>query len=853
MAFIRSELNDKIRNITLDDIQRRGVLVSPEEASRINTILNSVSHTVPFYNADALLDITNSSQLNSAFDLIWLDHSILIEDITILYNLYRGILEKTKERLVVPRLGVKEAISTTRNYLKLQAYESFYNLVQSFHMGSVNNEEQINTKLVIDKESGIMHLPIVREFRYSSDADMNISFDLITKGCKVIEQSDISFLFDSDLVWYINIVSEKLINEFPYESYDGVLLGIDINLPSVVNVNTIKVRLVSDVTEEIIDVLYSKNYSDTEADTRIDGFSVTNNGFVTDISFEPVFTRRLRVIIGSKLFREAERDTYIKNRIDPNYEEKVIKEVREIETDHLFLDRPIDIATARSRVTDAIFLDTIEIKKSRKIYSIPIRTIEVLYREYGAYGSFSTRGTVLEGNLAVITMEEEVVNSNGIKVVKKAIINGIDYSIGSLEEDGYVRDIVVVKIGDIDNRSKTYSFTTNFIPRNDNDIEIMAFGKVLDLSNVNFNITEQQQSGNKYYLSQSSEIVEGTTFTLRYLPALYDRAGVEYDPRKLDIIVSLGKPNTKNNLIANRVSKDIYFYATPTDISRYPINEVSLYKDTYRTPVDNAGAPFNGEPNSIGDVLWDGTSGYVQLSAKVYGPYRGAYLLIEEEKNVDNNGFLQEIGNPSVKGTTEPYVKGMIQVFQGTKPAVILSEYSARYGNVDEYKRITIDTNSIDMSKPVKVYYHPLPKYNGTFDNTTRNNMEKHNVSQNLVTSEQIKEITLERYPFIDPDVIGSTLFTKNRGTWFFKDRTSIIYEPIVIYVDRKKLELDKDYRLSGKKVSFFENITGNINIRYYVLADRVGFKIEMYREEPLKIGNTARLLSFLALGKVVK
>lgn len=853
MAFIRSELNNKIRNIAVSDIQKRGALISPEEATRISGIITSTSHSVPFFNADVLLDIANSNQINRGADLIWLDHSILIEDVEILYNLYRGILEKTKERLVVPRLGVKEAISITRNYLKLRAYESFYNLVQSFHMGSVNNEEQINTKLVIDKESGIMHLPVVREFRYSSDSDMNISFKLITKGCKIIDQSDISFLFDSDLVWYINIASEKLLNQFPYETYDGVLLAVDIDLPSVINVNTIKVRLVSDVTEEIVDVLYSKNYSDTEADTRIEDFSVTNNGFVTDISFEPVFTRRLRVIVGSKLFREAEKDTYIKNRIDPKYEEKVIREIREIETDHLFLDRPIDITTARSKVTDAIFLDSIEIKKSRKIYSIPIRTIEVLYREYGAYGSFSNKGTILEGNLAVITMEEEVVNSKGIKVVKKAIINGIDYSIGSLEEDGYVRDIVVVKIGDIDNRLKTYSFTTNFIPRNDNDIEIMAFGKVLDPSNINFTITEQQQSGNKYYLSQSSEIVEGTTFTLRYLPAVYDRAGVEYDPRKLDIIVSLGKPNTKNNLIANRVSKDIYFYATPTDISRYPINEVSLFKELYRTPVNNSGDPLNGEPNSIGTVFWDGTSGYVELSEKVYGPYRGAYLLIEEEKNVDSNGFLEQIGNSSIKGTTEPYVREMIQVFQGTKPAVILAEYSARYGNVDEYKKITIDVNSIDISKPVKVYYHPLPKYNGTFDNVTRNNVEKHNVSQNLVTSEQIKEITLERYPFIDPDIIGSTLFTKNRGTWFFKDRTSIIYEPIVIYIDRKKLELDKDFRLSGKKISFTENVTGNINIRYYVLADRVGFKIEMYREEPLKVGNTARLLSFLALGKVVK
>jgi hypothetical protein len=133
------------------------------------------------------------------------------------------------------------------------------------------------------------------------------------------------------------------------------------------------------------------------------------------------------------------------------------------------------------------------------------------------------------------------------------------------------------------------------------------------------------------------------------------------------------------------------------------------------------------------------------------------------------------------------------------------------------------------------------------------NNIERPNESQNLVTNQPVKEIILNRYPFIDPDIVFSSLFTKNRGTWFFKDRTSIIYEPIIIYVDRKKLEYGNDFTLSGRKVSFKEPVSGNINIRYYVLADRVGFKVEMYREEPLKIGNTAKVLSLLALGKVVK
>lgn len=853
MPFIRSELNNKLRNIAVSDIVKRGTLVTPDEASRLAAILDASSHSVPFFNGVVLSDILNVNEINTSFDYIWLDHSILIEDMSILYTTYKRVLEKVKEKLVVPRLQIKEAISTTRNYLKLKGYEAFYNLVQPFYMGNITNEEQINTKLVVDKESGILHLPISKEIRYSSDADMNVSFQLISKGCKVIEQSDISFLFDSDLTWYMNVVAEKLYNPFPYGQYNGILLAVDITLPSVVNVNTIKIRLISDVAEEIIDVLYAPSYSDSKAETVIPNYSVTNNAFITDISFEPVFTRKLRVLIGSKLLREADSDIVINKRLEENYEEKVLQEIHSIEVDHYLLDTLANSNDIRSRITDALFKDPIEIKKSRKLYSIPIRTIEVLNREYEAYGSFTNKGTILDGNIAFIAMEEEVVNSQGIRVVKKAIINGTEYSIGSVGEDGYINDITVVKIGNIDDRAKTYSFTTNFLPQDDTLVEVSAFGERLDNSNINFTLSEKLQSGTRFYLSTSSEIVEGTTLTLRYLPAVYDRNGIAYDPRKLDIILSIGKPNTKNNLIANRVGQDIYFYESATTISRYPINEVSKYTDKLRTPVNNSGTPLNGETNPVGTVYWDGTNGYVELSVKTYGPYRGSYILIEEEKNVDSNGFLEDIVTPSIKGTTEPYVRGMIQVFQGSAPAVITEEYASRFGSVDDFKRVVIDRTSIDPSKSVRVYYHPLPKFNGTFDSTTRNNIERHNETYNLVTNSSVKEITLDRYPFVDPDIIFSSLFTKSRGTWFFKDRTSVIYEPVVIYVDRKKLEFDKDYTLSGKKISFREAVTGTINVRYYLLADRIGFKIEMYREEPLKIGNTARVLSLLALGKVVK
>lgn len=853
MPFVRSQLNTKLRNIQVSDIIKRGSLVSPEEATRLSTIIESSSHSVPFFDGIQLSDILNPNEINQAFDFIWVDHSILIEDMAILYETYKKVLEKTKERLVVPRLQIKEAISTTRNYLKLKGYESFYNLVKAFYMGTAKNEEKINVKLTVDKESGILHLPISKETRYSSEADMNISFSLISKGCKIVEQSDDFFLFDSDLTWYLNAVAERLNNPTPYNTYNGILLAVDITLPAVVNVNTIKIRLVSDVAEEIVDVLYAPNYSDALAETTIPEYSITNNGFITDISFEPVFTRKLRIVVGSKLVREAETDIIIDNILADDYERKVTDEISKIEVDYYLLDTTASETEIRTRVRDALFKQPIEIKKTRKLYSIPIRTIEVLNREYQAYGSFSSSGTLLEGNLAFIAMEEEVVNSNGIRVVKKAIINGAEYSLGSVDEDGYVNDITAVKIGNIDDRNKTYSFTTNFIPLDDSAIEVTAFGEALDPANINFALAEKLQTGTRYYLSASSDIVEGTTLTLKYKPALYDRAGIVYDPRKLDIIVSLGKPNTKNNLIANRVGQDIYFYESATTISRYPISEVSRYNDTFRTPVDNSGNPKNGESNSIGNIFWNGTSGYVELNVRTYGPYRGSYILIQEEKNVDSNGFLEAIGNSSLKGTTEPYVRGMIQVFQGTAPAVISSEYDTRFGAVDDFKRVVIDRTSIDPSKPVRVYYHPLPKFNGTFDSTTLNNIERPNETQNLVTNQPVKEIILNRYPFIDPDILFSSLFTKNRGTWFFKDRTSVIYEPIIIYIDRKKLEYGNDFTLSGKKISFKDPVTGNINIRYYVLADRVGFKIEMYREEPLKVGNTARVLSLLALGKVVK
>lgn len=855
MAFIRKELNEKLRTITLADLQRRGTFVSGEEATRISAILDSVDHTVPFYGNELLFDIIDSDQLNRALDLIWLDHNIMIEDTRLLFGIFNQLIEKTKEKLIIPRLQIKDAISLTRNYLKLKGYESFYNLVRSFFMGTTTNEEKINRPLFLDKESAVLHLPIAKERRYSSEAELNIRTEIISKGVQIVDQSTIEELFDTDLTWYTTLIAERIRNDFPYDTYNGVLLGIDIELPTVIKVNTIKIRLVSDISQEIVDVLYADNFGDPEGSTRIEKYAVTNNGFVTDISFAPVQTRRLRIILGTKLTKELDNTIIIKNRIDPEYQDKVVREIREIESESLINGKPVDLTKAAARVADALYLDPIEVKKNRKVYIAGIRSIQVLYREYEAYGSFTSSGDRLEGNLAYVTLEEESVNTDGIKIIKKVIINGKEYSIGAVQESGLIQDISVVRLGDILNPDKRYYFDTNFIPDDNYPVEVRAFNQVLNNSNFNLSLTEKFQSNNRYYLAPTSEIVEGTTLTLEYRPAPFDRVGIEYDPRKLDIIRSIGKPNTKNNLIANRISRDIYFYddVVQDTISRYSLNEISKEGNSIRLPLTTGGAPLHGEQPSVGNIIISGGEGYLELTKPYYGLYRGSFVLMEEEKEVDSNGLLQQIGNSSVKGTSFPYVRNMIYIVQGTNPVKITSEYVTNYGPEDDFKRVVVDRNSIDPAKKVKVFYHPIPLRNGTFDSTIKNNIERHNQTQNVVTAVPIREVTLEYYPFVDPDIITSSLFTKVRGTWFFRDRTSVIYEPFLIYVDGRKLEFDRDYTVVGKKVSFVEPVSGNVNIRYYTLSDRVGFKIEMFREEPLNIGTTARVLSVLALGKVVK
>ncbi len=855
MAFIRRELNSKLRNVTLADLQKRATFLTGEEATRISAILDSADHVVPFYNGESFLSIIDSDQFNRAFDLIWLDHSIMIEDINILFKLFRNVIEKSKERLVIPRLQIKDAISITRNYLKLRAYDSFFNLVRTFYMATAKNEERVNRQLFTDKESGIIHLPISKERRYSSEAEINVSTTLLSKGCRIVDQSTIEELFDSDLTWFSTIIAERIRNPVPYETYNGVLLALDITLPTVVSVNTIKVRLVTDISHEIVDVLYADNFGDPEASTSISNYAVVNNAFVTDISFSPVQTRRLRVLIGSKLLKEVEETTLINDIIDPEYENKVSREIREIESDALINGAVPPYEESRKKIVSALYRDPIEVKKGRKIYIVGVRTIEVLYREYEAYGSFMSSGDALEGNLAYVTMEEEAVLTDGIKVIKKVIINGKEYSIGSVGEDGYIQDVTVVRVNNILDPQRRYYFDSNFIPDETVPIEVKGFGTVIPLSEINMPLMERFQNGNRYYLIPDSSIIEGTTLTLTYKPAKYDRVGVEYDPRKLDIIKSIGKPNTKNNLIANRISRDIYFYDSQVQnyISRYELKDISKENGRFRTPLNSSGNPLNGEATNLGNIIWDGTNGYYELTTQVYGLYRGSYVLMEEEKKVDVNGLLEDLSDSSKKGTNFPYVKGMIYINQGSSPARIVSEYVTNFGHENDFKRVVVDRTSIDPNKTVKVFYHPVPLRNGGFDSTIKNNIERHNKTQNVVTSSEIREVILEHYPFVDPDIVSSNLFKKVRGTWFFNDRTSVIYEPFLIYVNGRKLELDKDYRVVGRKISFSEPVSGNINIRYYVLSDRVGFKIEMYREEPLQIGNTARVLSLLALGKVVK
>lgn len=906
MPLNREQDNQVIRQIVLDGINRRDRFISVEEADLIDDTLSRSPHRVPLFRHSFLSKNVSSGEFNRIYDQIFVDHSIMMRDVELLYNQVGNISRLIETKIIQPRLAMKTSISTIRNFIEAEGFKVEFNRVDALNMNSVDNIYPGRDRLEVDKASGSLKLPLSTSRVFSGEESIDVETSVITTTAFKYEESDISTLFSPSLMYYVALYAREISNPAPYENYNGVVVALDITLPGTIEINTLRIRTVSDVAQDVLSLRYSTSENVEEDGTEIEEIRTVSNGFLTEMEFDSISARKIRVVLGTKVYRDNTSETVIPGDIKHRYIESLRQEMREIQIEEDSIT-PVESAPYEERIRRSTKEPDRSVPPGARFYIMPLRDIEVSKREYQQFGSFRSNTRRLEGNLAFATVETREIESETAHIVKKLLIGGKPYTISTLDDDGRVRDVTSVQIDNPLVPEERYFVETNLIPNLDEDIEIDLLGEVIDPQYVDLEGSTPLPNGQRIYIHPDSGVSDGSVLSLRFQPAEFDRNGVPYDPRSVDVIEAVGKPNTRQPIYANRTTNYAYFYDTEDKIVRYhfddtrisvngelvigpaatanetvgPNNEnltgetgqtvdgtVSVYTEL-PSAEENQGLLFrveNGE--QVGsEVKFQGLYESVQeegewvwkplriaepvqgeneilwrVTAPFFGFYDGGYVFIREEAQVGQNLTVT---------TQNPYVNNMLIALNQEGTSVPLeAEYDINYGERNQFTTATLKP-FVSEGDSVSLIYMPIPLEDGSFPSSLENNIEQHSVRENFKIDRETDEIIVNRYPYIDPAIVNSERFVETNGIYYFKDVESIIYEPFIIFDDGEKLVSGEDYTVSGRRVSFNEPIAGNLQIRYYTLADSLGYEVEMLSIDPTRVDTTPRLTSILGLAKV--
>lgn len=848
MPLVREEINRKLAEMVARGIRQRNRFITSAESERIKNALTTLNHRVPVFAHQDLQDIFTPEDYNRVFDLINIDHSIIMEDVRLLFEGINNLYALLTQKYVEPRLLLKRTVTKIDSFIKILKDARDYNLRFQEDMNSSVNLSSDASHLKVDQTSGSMRLPAINERLYFREEDLKIDFKIITEKAHLIETSPARCLLEEGLSFYSIAYLERAQNPEEFRSFDGAVGLLTLVLPSISPVNVLRIRQVSDTKQRILKIVYTQTTVESDEGQNIDNYVMAQNGFIQEIEFPTVHAKTIRIYVGSQIFEEVKNTVTVGQKIREDFIDAMEDELRRIQIERIEDGQNLDIDTVKKRVKKVSVTPGVEMKPGGKTYAFAFRGVEVTQRQYSVYGDYLSKSRKFDGNLAYVTLRANEIPSNAVRTIYSLVINGKHYNILPIEGDRTVRDIAVVKRGSLIDPAKRYYFDTNAIPDRSSPIRAFLAGTEVDQAAINYPITEGLVNGDRYYLQPSSKIVDGSTMVLEYKSARYDRNGGEYDPSRLDILNSIGKPNTRKYIYANRSTPYMFIYDANGKLSVY-------HKDKIHW--EAAGTFFIKEADGHGEN-WDlnglsplaekitTTSGVVyRILTKYYGLYDGGYIFQEDAGLTAVNHVIK---------TVYPYAKGMVVVTQDGSQVPVQNYYSDYFNTLasELFQEITLVPGSYDTNKPLTVTYHPIPAADGTLPATTQNNVNTHNISFELDFKKSTTELILDRYPFVDRSVVGSRRFVLSNGLWYFVERDSIIYEPFQVYVAGEKLEYLKHFKVIGRKIVFVEPVVGHVLIKHYTMADNIGFKIAMYAIDPTVSDSTARVTDIYALAKGV-
>ena len=557
-------------------------------------------------------------------------------------------------------------------------------------------------------------------------------------------------------------------------------------------------------------------------------------------------------------------------------------------------DVPEQVLELVKSMKEETMLPVEQFNANTRSYIIGLYNLAAYNVNYETYGSFESRTTSLRGNLSSVSLAFDgnlwYISDSGsydtaclfsIMTAEREVYVGVP--VGSQNE---IVDAVVIEENRkfeqgtmVQSPTHLYRISTHFIPDDDyiDQLELYADGEILSLPEVSSSgiIINKQDYGVEIELptefALDNDIYDGSVVTMKYILADTDRFGRNYDIESVDILSVLGKPNISDNTSADIFSQ--YIYTVERDEDEVVVASRS-YDNTEYSPVIVSGelyfCVYDGKGETIsGDVVNISGKKYVRESS-VVGPFDDFYYgSIREEPVLVQSGVVSGSVEYNIFNTDKQYVKDTIKVFRDGYYTTGVEEYSTDTDLVilagDEKKLFMVPS---EAGTDVLVSYIPI-------DRTVTSKYIDTNIAQFNKTERHTrttdKKIALERFPFIDRSIVASPHFDFAGGLFSFKYKYSVVYEPMVVYVNGVKAINMTEYR-SGKKpvfqakkratdyryyveagntVVFNEDIIGNIVIYYYVLSDSFSTKVSMYKSNYLKTDISPELYNYTILANV--
>lgn len=806
--------------------------------------------------------------------------------------------------------------SRIRALTSLQSSSKEYDEIVFETFTNQTNVHNGGSPMTIPNESGIMRLPVDEHMSvYAEENDADITFDILNKVTLLNYKKGIPSETDPALALVKEVFTDKLqsctytigIKNSPpvTRTYNGVVGIVSLSFPSSRHFNNISFNPYSNAELDILGIYYTNALQGSYTDSIWEPIDVkydTDNFNAYEFNFEQKLGRRIIIVLGQshyrtetiKLPKEIFNITNRENLSIATIERNRLKEYREIfarifaMTKSYKTNEQIQSALYSNNLVNTIgsvderiqtlllALDNYINKEENQyleikvdLYKLGLYSLDIQYNNYRANAYFESKPLSFNKNIRKLQIYVDQSNDTDKNITEWSFdINGESYPI--LPYNLYNKnDVIIDAVTVFDVNQRTYN--TKFLA--------LSSGFTLKINGVILNSSKYTQ----HLLSTSyldritfkSDVIlnRDDVITFHYRIPEKTKFDIDYDPTQLDLDKYVKPPhieymslyNINNSLDASALllASGQYSPVWPNEnIIPYSYEGKTIYVlDADLNPLVNLYTEIAGplQITENTERFYINDPSFIRQNKKHYynGVYGETVTLEYDENNEYYQGYMSTeymIGTLTVlyndielKTDQSSYLHPGIM-----PPPPPPNPYPITTIRVLKSNEPYLPNSSITVTCIYSPLY-PVHKPAGYVSN-----IKSHNYEESFNQTSETNTVELQYKPHLDNYIVSESIATN--GDWLFvdgsfihKNDTSIIYQPITVYVNgqlvrnrtnyqdtqtSKNMDLETynstlnniEYYQSEKTLFFNTKIVGNIQVKYYKAESGVSVKAQSIR-----------------------